>query len=639
MVFPGRSPRRNSRGARLAQESHVDQGLIESDDALADTSLFEGDDVDSVAVDVCCGDYAVSLEKGTPSLLNPAMWCITRDDLNAFEREVREMWENGEIPDSQQFPNKNHDNRNIGPNMYQVNEHYIKPRLQRSGAYSWALSRHEEGIGPCDVFATHAWSEGIFEFCSKVRRVWPKDAKYLYTCFLANPQLEVDKVLEGPVSESPFARALDTARYMIVIPNTSQSIYKRLWCVYEAHLATQAARQRGLKIKLPWLVAPALMLNQVLPGLTMPLLGFLVSKEVLADNLAPLLGPAMWLLLCFMFCTVSSNLLRWVLEKHCDVEVCAMWLVTFCLFELFLVGCAVNLAWWHIGSEDLFNPGGNATLSHRLAKDDSLHFEAGEDKSCTLLAFCIALILLCSIFQELIRNVLDKEAHDLDFKSVRDAECYSKDDHSRIWKEIGSDAPAIDAAITDLKEVGRYDLSVKWNLDLGLSYSWVRHGIRLDRVVGAIIAWQFWWLTDLDGRGRGGTADSVFLGSCVIAFILIAGVFGDKAIFAVESGFWFGFAFILCSNSHRFFTRDAVQKMEMSRATVLLQVTFFVALVLVNLFFYLGYWRRAYDRFWPAHYTDVRCVDSEDSESSACSVSESSLTHRAVRTPLYPSSY
>lgn len=56
-------------------------------------------------------------------------------------------------------------------------------------------------------------------------------------CFLFNPQnLDIGGLISSP-RESPFAKALDAAWAMLVIPNLKGSIYQRIWCVYEAYLA------------------------------------------------------------------------------------------------------------------------------------------------------------------------------------------------------------------------------------------------------------------------------------------------------------------------------------------------------------------------------------------------------------------
>ena len=47
--------------------------------------------------------------------------------------------------------------------MYVVNDHFIKPVTAMYGGMSFALMLHPDGL-ECDVFATHAWMEGGFEF-------------------------------------------------------------------------------------------------------------------------------------------------------------------------------------------------------------------------------------------------------------------------------------------------------------------------------------------------------------------------------------------------------------------------------------------------------------------------------------------
>ena len=76
---------------------------------------------------------------------------------------------------------------------------------------SFAIMLHPEGL-ECDSFATHAWGEGVFEFCEKVHRGWPGNCQNMYICFLANPQnLDISDLLDVPILESPFAKALAKA--------------------------------------------------------------------------------------------------------------------------------------------------------------------------------------------------------------------------------------------------------------------------------------------------------------------------------------------------------------------------------------------------------------------------------------------
>ena len=50
-----------------------------------------------------------------------------------------------------------------GPCIHTVVTQMIKGVSLISGGSSWALLQHPDGL-PCDLFVTHAWSEGIFEF-------------------------------------------------------------------------------------------------------------------------------------------------------------------------------------------------------------------------------------------------------------------------------------------------------------------------------------------------------------------------------------------------------------------------------------------------------------------------------------------
>lgn len=51
-----------------------------------------------------------------------------------------------------------------GPNLYEVNEHYVKPVTRKAGGMSYALMKHPQGL-LCQVFISHAWAEGAGLFC------------------------------------------------------------------------------------------------------------------------------------------------------------------------------------------------------------------------------------------------------------------------------------------------------------------------------------------------------------------------------------------------------------------------------------------------------------------------------------------
>jgi len=162
-------------------------------------------------------------------------WCVTLDDIVQFRRVVERALERSAIvPTSMDDFDPEDDS--IGPSIFTVNQQLIMPVTADFGSPSWALMMHPDGL-ECDLFLTHCWSEGIFEFLDKVMHSWPRRARYAYCCFLSNPQnLDIGKIISQP-SASPFALALTSARCLLVVPNSTCSIYTRIWCVYEAFLA------------------------------------------------------------------------------------------------------------------------------------------------------------------------------------------------------------------------------------------------------------------------------------------------------------------------------------------------------------------------------------------------------------------
>ena len=153
-------------------------------------------------------------------------WCVTFADLEFFQAEVHRRW-------------PTEPSQMAGPNIYEVNEQYIKPVTAAAGKMSWALMMNPAGLD-CDLFITHAWREEVFEFTQKVLASWPFRANSAWCCMLANPQnLDIGLLLQSP-SSSPFALALTSCKHMLVVPNRHSSVYTRLWCGYEAYLAFQS---------------------------------------------------------------------------------------------------------------------------------------------------------------------------------------------------------------------------------------------------------------------------------------------------------------------------------------------------------------------------------------------------------------
>ncbi|CAE7943138.1 unnamed protein product [Symbiodinium necroappetens] len=159
---------------------------------------------------------------------------VSLDDLLQFKRLVHHCVQDGCLRPTE-LDKFSASDMQTGPTAYTVNEQLIKPVTSAAGNVSWALLKHPTGlIG--DLFITHAWAEGLFDFVDKVSHSWPPGAVGAYICFLSNPQnLDIGDLLQVP-SQSPFANALRQSSSLLVIPNHSYSVYTRIWCVYEAFL-------------------------------------------------------------------------------------------------------------------------------------------------------------------------------------------------------------------------------------------------------------------------------------------------------------------------------------------------------------------------------------------------------------------
>ncbi|CAK0802297.1 unnamed protein product [Prorocentrum cordatum] len=165
----------------------------------------------------------------------PHRWCVTRADLQQFRRLVRRAVLDGRIQPTEADLFDPRDDV-IGPCVYSVTDQYVTPVTARAGNPSWALMLHPDGLA-CDLFITHSWKEGIYELVDKVIYSWPAGKRHVYLCFLSNPQnLDIARLVSSP-NDSPFARALRSATDMMVVSNRRESIYSRVWCTYEAHLA------------------------------------------------------------------------------------------------------------------------------------------------------------------------------------------------------------------------------------------------------------------------------------------------------------------------------------------------------------------------------------------------------------------
>ena len=234
-------------------------------------------------------------------------WCVTFVDLDFLREEVQAAVGTTLIqPPTNGIDDFDPSDKDYGPSMYTVNEQYIKPVTMKAGKMSWALMRNPNGL-VCDLFISHAWQEGVFEFLSKVRHSWPAGVRTAWCCMLANPQnLDISFFLHSP-SSSPFAVALRASEVMLVVPNRHQSVYTRLWCAYEAYLAQEEGKTiliakssnwRDILGALQWMVVAA------------SLGGFLGTIATLLKAGRPSGVPAVSILVCGLSLVVDNDAFR-----------------------------------------------------------------------------------------------------------------------------------------------------------------------------------------------------------------------------------------------------------------------------------------------------------------------------------------
>jgi len=220
-----------------AQKAKTDEGQPARSDRSAQITLEE-------RRAICARTQGVAragsdLHKKLPAVY----WGVTKEQVSEFVSEVRAAKLRNETPATGKPYCPMQFNR-CGPNIHQVTAQFIKAVTGESAKpfplASYALQKnHTEGM-ECDLFVSHCWEEGIFEFGQHVLKAWPADCTGAYICFLANPQnLDISEMVGTP-QQSPFYKVLmEVPKCLLMVTNRRVPIHSRLWCCYEAFCAWQ----------------------------------------------------------------------------------------------------------------------------------------------------------------------------------------------------------------------------------------------------------------------------------------------------------------------------------------------------------------------------------------------------------------
>ena len=128
-----------------------------------------------------------------PDGLHPTWWAVGRAQVKAFRSKVVKALRRKQIinqPDPSKpyyYPQERFDSDTIGPNMYQVNQYLIKEltKVAHDGlpglSYAMQCNLATGGL-QCELFFSHAWSEGVFEFIDHALEAWPEECEGAYIC-------------------------------------------------------------------------------------------------------------------------------------------------------------------------------------------------------------------------------------------------------------------------------------------------------------------------------------------------------------------------------------------------------------------------------------------------------------------------
>lgn len=186
------------------------------------------------------------------------------------------------------------------------------------------------------------------------------------------------------------------------------------------------------------------------------------------------------------------------------------------------------------------------------------------------------------------RMAVAQASRNLDFATVREAECSNEADRTRIMEEIHGQEEEIDESIRSLMNIGRYDRDVQANLANGMRPGRIRDGINPFKAVCACCLWEWQWVLDLSDRRLYILCYEVPIVTSLLAVALLYSV-GERGIFVVDSavlsGFLCHFTWLLRKRLH--LTHEIYPSMTSNM--LLIQTIFLVPTLLLNVLYYKGY--------------------------------------------------
>ncbi|CAJ1387473.1 unnamed protein product [Effrenium voratum] len=167
-----------------------------------------------------------------PLLMHPSRFAVSFQQLRDFDLKVQR------------------DARISYPVMTvrEVVDQVVRPATagHRNSGYARILNKGNPLLG--EAFISHAWGGGFADFTQAVLEVFEArpSPPSLWMAFLA---LSVDgPVRRGSAASAPWVEALKRATSVLLVRNPRSDVYRRLWCVFELHMAFRIGLETSLRV-------------------------------------------------------------------------------------------------------------------------------------------------------------------------------------------------------------------------------------------------------------------------------------------------------------------------------------------------------------------------------------------------------
>ena len=152
------------------------------------------------------------------------MWAISFQQLLDVKEEAMKIFSND-------FESKT---------MRDINSEIIIPMCRETGK-SYALTKNPQGL-KTEVFVSHSWDEPFGEFVDSINTAFltKYEKPNVWICafgLLQGSNDDIQAQLKMPLAQSPFVRALKSADSYLVVRNSKNDLYSRIWCICEIMFA------------------------------------------------------------------------------------------------------------------------------------------------------------------------------------------------------------------------------------------------------------------------------------------------------------------------------------------------------------------------------------------------------------------